>query len=236
MMMIPKYLDIVADDYREYIHDIEQMNQSGYWLADFTTQQLSLSRGACERTLFIPPSGYVKVRYQTLFDDNDRPERRVGALYDISARVEQENRALSFQRELITSFFNSVVLITQAIESRDPYTSKHQYSVAAISLAIGEQMGLSDHDKVGLWLGAAIHDIGKIGVPIAILGKPGKLRDTEFALIKEHPKIAESILHTAHYPWPIKDIVTQHHERLDGTGYPYGLKGDQIHLGPVNTN
>lgn len=130
--------------------------------------------------------------------------------------------------ELEHAAFGAVHALAATIEKRDPYTAGHQESVAALSVAIGEKLGWSEFKLQGLRLGATIHDIGKIYVPAEILNRPGKLTDPEFAIIKTHPQIGFEILESASFPWPIKDMVVQHHERLDGSGYPKGLHGDQI--------
>ncbi|MCP3890609.1 MAG: HD domain-containing protein [Desulfobulbaceae bacterium] len=113
-------------------------------------------------------------------------------------------------------------------EQRDPYTAGHQKRTTELSIAIAEQMKLSDHMIKGLKLAGLIHDMGKISVPGEILSKPGKLNDAEIQLIKMHPQVAYDILHQIDFPWPVDQIVLQHHEKLDGTGYPNGLFGDEI--------
>jgi putative nucleotidyltransferase with HDIG domain len=95
-------------------------------------------------------------------------------------------------------------------------------------VAIGSKLGWDDYKLQGLRLGATIHDIGKISVPSEILNRPGKLSDAEFAIIKSHAQVGYEILEKTSFPWPIKEMVLQHHERLDGSGYPQGLRADRI--------
>lgn len=122
----------------------------------------------------------------------------------------------------------AVNAIAMMIEKRDPYTSDHQNRVARLSVAIAREMGWSESRIEILRLGAIIHDAGKIYVPAEILNRPGKLTESEFGIIKSHPQIGYEIVEKAELPWPIKEMVVQHHERIDGSGYPMGLAGDQI--------
>ena len=116
------------------------------------------------------------------------------------------------------------------VETRDPYTAGHQHQVAKISRLIAEEMKLPQERVEALHMAAYIHDIGKIYVPGEILSKPGKLSEVELNIIRMHPQVAYDILKTIEFPWPIADIVYQHHERLNGTGYPRGLKNGDICL------
>jgi PAS domain S-box-containing protein/putative nucleotidyltransferase with HDIG domain len=121
-----------------------------------------------------------------------------------------------------------VEAISLTIEKRDPYTSGHQKGVAELASAIAEQMGLEPLVVEGVHLGGMMHDIGKIYVPAEILSRPGKLSPSEWQIIQTHPSVGAEILHGVHAPWPIEEMVLQHHERLDGSGYPQGLKDDEI--------
>jgi HD-GYP domain-containing protein (c-di-GMP phosphodiesterase class II) len=121
-----------------------------------------------------------------------------------------------------------VEVIASTVEMRDPYTSGHQRRVAELGVAIGGKMGLPDRNLMGIRLAGLIHDLGKMKIPVEILTKPGKLTDIEQALIREHPKVAYEALKGFESPWPLADIVQQHHERMDGSGYPKGLKGEDI--------
>lgn len=111
---------------------------------------------------------------------------------------------------------------------RDPYTDAHQRRVTALGVAVARKMGLSEHDIDAVRLAAGIHDIGKVGIPAEILSRPGPLSDAEYELVKGHPRVGHDILSSIDFDWPLADIVRQHHERLDGSGYPAGLKDDEI--------
>ena len=120
--------------------------------------------------------------------------------------------------------------IAAIVEMRDPYTAGHQIRVADLAAAIARQMGLPDEQAHVIHLAGTVHDLGKINVPAEILSKPGKLTDIEFGLIKIHPQAGYDVLKGIDFPWPIAQVVLQHHERLDGSGYPQGLQGDAILL------
>jgi len=120
--------------------------------------------------------------------------------------------------------------IAGIVETRDPYTAGHQRRVADLACAIAREMNLSEDRIEGIRMAATIHDIGKIAVPAEILSKPGKLSSVEMSIIKTHSLVGYEILRGIDFPWPIAEIVYQHHERLDGSGYPRGLKGDKILL------
>jgi len=113
---------------------------------------------------------------------------------------------------------------------RDPYTSGHQSRVGLLASAIAKQLGLSDEHIRSIQFAAELHDLGKIQVPAEILGKPGKLSEIEHLLIRTHPQAGYDVLKDIKFHWPIAQIVSQHHERLDGSGYPQGLRGEAILL------
>lgn len=121
--------------------------------------------------------------------------------------------------------------MSKAIAFRDAYTANHQAHVSALARSIGQQMGLSSHELEGIRVAGNLHDIGKIGIPGSILNKTSALSEEEYGLIKTHAKIGAQILDDIDFPWPVRDMVFQHHERIDGSGYPQGLRGDDILAG-----
>jgi HD-GYP domain-containing protein (c-di-GMP phosphodiesterase class II) len=135
-----------------------------------------------------------------------------------------------FLRKFETSLLSAVQAMAAALEKRDPYTAGHQRRVAILSMAIGRHIGLSGHRLQGLHIGALIHDVGKIQVPIEILAKPGRLREEELNLIRIHPTTGWEMVRDIDFSWPIGTMILQHHERQDGSGYPSGLAGDDIIL------
>ncbi|MDD2367906.1 MAG: PAS domain S-box protein [Sulfuricurvum sp.] len=128
------------------------------------------------------------------------------------------------------SMEQSIETIAATVEARDPYTAGHQNRVSVLATAIARKMNLNDTQVQGIHFASIIHDLGKIHVPAEILSKPGKLTPIEFMLIQSHPQEGYDILKDVQFPWPIADIILQHHEKIDGSGYPQGLKGDQILL------
>ena len=121
-----------------------------------------------------------------------------------------------------------VKTLSKIIETRDPYTSGHEDQVARIACKIAKEMKLSEEQIEAIRVAATLHDIGKISVPSEILTKPGRLSDLEREIIKTHCKVARDIIINIEFPYPVAEIIFQHHERMDGSGYPRGLKGDKI--------
>ncbi len=126
-------------------------------------------------------------------------------------------------KKLRTIFEQTVNALASAVGKRDPYTTDHQRRVTALASAIAQEMGLHEEQVNGIRLAGMLHDIGKLAVPSEILSKPTRLSEAEFTIIKTHPRVASDILKAIEFPWPISDIVLQHHERIDGSGYPQGL-------------
>ncbi len=120
--------------------------------------------------------------------------------------------------------------LTIAVETRDPYTAGHQVGVAKLACAIARELNFSDDQIEGLRVGCLLHDIGNLNVPAEILNKPGQLTEIEYTLLKTHPQFGHEILRRINFPWPVAKMVLQHHERLDGSGYPNGINGDEIML------
>lgn len=149
-------------------------------------------------------------------------------------RIQQLDSELSkkelHQKELLQSFETAVFALATALEFRDPYTAGHQRKVAEISVAIAKELGLEGNQLEAIKLAAIVHDIGKISVPIEYLTKPTKLTPLELAVIREHAEKGYEILKDIPFSLPIADIARQHHERINGSGYPLGLKGDEILL------
>ncbi len=122
----------------------------------------------------------------------------------------------------------TVETLSVMVEKRDPYTSGHQKKVAQLACAIGEEMGLSTETIDGIYIAAILHDIGKINIPFEFLNKPGRLELFEFDIIKNHPVSAYEMLKAIDFPYPVARIILQHHEKYDGSGYPYGIKAEDI--------
>ena len=122
----------------------------------------------------------------------------------------------------------TIQTLTIVIGARDPYTTGHQRRVTDLAVSIAQEIGLPENVVAGIRMAGLIHDIGKLAVPAEILCKPSKINDLEFQLIKTHPEVGYDILKKIEFPWPIADIVLQHHERMNGSGYPRKIKGPEI--------
>jgi putative nucleotidyltransferase with HDIG domain len=134
------------------------------------------------------------------------------------------------QTDTISLLVKMVSCLTGAASLRDEYTSRHSQNVAELAVNIGRQMGLGEDAILGLRLGSLVHDIGKIAIPSEILTKPRQLNPAEYELIKTHVERGAEIFASIDFPWPILEMISQHHERLDGSGYPYGLRSEAIVL------
>lgn len=151
-------------------------------------------------------------------------------IQDISGKKVAQEHISRYAQQLETVFMETVEMATALSELRDPYTSGHEKRVAKLALAIGVNLGLERYQLDGLKVASFLHDIEKITVPNDILTKPSKLSKLEFELVKTHVQAGYDILNKVEFPWPVSKIVLQHHERLDGSGYPNGILGDDIYL------
>ena len=154
----------------------------------------------------------------------------LSVIRDITRRKRAEEELQKSLTQTRNAMVGTIQAMSVASEVRDPYTAGHQRRVGQIALGIASIMSLSEEQITGLLMAATVHDIGKIGIPAEILSKPGKINEMEFNIIKTHVKTGYDILKNIEFPWPIADIVLQHHERMDGSGYPNGLSGEKILL------
>jgi len=160
---------------------------------------------------------------------NGRPAI-IGLMQDISEKKHAEDEIKRYVAQLQTAFMSTVEVATTLSELRDPYTAGHERRVAEIAVAIGVELGFDEHRQKGLRVAGYLHDIGKITIPAEILSKPGKLSPIELRLIQQHSQASYDALKNVEFPWPVAEAALQHHERMDGSGYPQGLKGDAILL------
>jgi PAS domain S-box-containing protein/putative nucleotidyltransferase with HDIG domain len=149
---------------------------------------------------------------------------------DITESTRAEAALADAYVQLKDTLEKTVRALASAVETRDPYTAGHQLKVARLAEAIARRMGLPESQVEGVRLSGLIHDVGKLNVPGEILSRPGKLSESEMSIIKIHPQRGHEILKDIMFPWPLALTVLQHHERLDGSGYPFGLEGDDIIL------
>ena len=146
-------------------------------------------------------------------------------------KAKQDEEQLKASVVKLNNITHSIIeAITKTVEKRDPYTAGHQQRVSKLAAGIALKMAIAKEKIEGIEIAALVHDIGKIVIPIDILSKPGRINHHEFSLIQAHSETGFEILQGIEFPWPVAQIVLQHHERLDGSGYPQGLKGDDILL------
>ena len=153
-----------------------------------------------------------------------------GLAEDITPRKKSEEKLLESLESLRRAMRTTIQVMVAAVETRDPYTAGHQKRVTDLARALAKELGLDQETIEGIRMAGSIHDLGKISVPAEILSKPTKLTEIEFALIKAHSQYGYEILKDVESPWPLADMVLQHHERMDGSGYPQGLMGEAILL------
>jgi PAS domain S-box-containing protein/putative nucleotidyltransferase with HDIG domain len=158
------------------------------------------------------------------------PQGLIGMFTDITERKNAEEQLKESFKKLQKTMEDSIYAISMITEARDAYTAGHQRRVTKLAVALAEEMGFPKDKIDGIKIAALIHDVGKINLPAEILSKPGKLSEIEFNLIKNHSKIGYDILKKIDFPWPVAEIVLQHHEKMNGSGYPRGLKGGEILL------
>jgi PAS domain S-box-containing protein/putative nucleotidyltransferase with HDIG domain len=187
------------------------------------TGELTLTRKSGER---------LPVLFTTypIFDTQGQVTATLLVFIDISERMKAEEEVQNSMARWRKALEGSIHAMARTVEIRDAYTAGHQQRVVDLATAIARDMGLPEDRVAGLRMAAMIHDIGKVSVPAEILSKPGRINEIEFDLIRMHPKVGYDILKSIEFPWPIARIVLQHHERMDGSGYPLGLSGPDILL------
>jgi putative two-component system response regulator len=220
------------------VADIKMPEMSGIELTQII--KLRYAADVIVMTGFIEDFNYEDIVEQGASDFLQKPVRiaefvaRLKRVLSERAAKIDRNNALEEARRNLDKLRRAMEGIVQAIsttvEMRDPYTAGHQLRVADLACAIAGAMTLPDDEIYGLRMASVIHDLGKIMIPSEILCKPGQLNPLEYELIKNHVQAGYDILKQIEFPWPLADIILQHHERFDGSGYPNGLKGDQIML------
>jgi putative nucleotidyltransferase with HDIG domain len=162
--------------------------------------------------------------------DYDGKPADMAIVRDITERKAAEEERQQSTKKLLQALREAIEAVAMTVEIRDPYTSGHQKRVTDLAASIAREMELTDDEIEAVQMSAVVHDIGKLYVPAELLAKPGILNEVELSMIKLHAQAGYDILKTVEFPWPIAQIVLQHHERLDGSGYPKGLKENEILL------
>lgn len=164
-----------------------------------------------------------------LIKELQKMREKVTGLEEVKLKYNQVDKKLKQTDIKLQKFIEGIAdIITKVIELRDPYSIGHLQRVSKLAMAIAQEMKLPQDKIEGIKIASLVHDIGKVNLPSEIVRKPGKLIEVEFNLIKSHPKISYELLKRIDFPWPIAEIVFQHQEKIDGSGYPRGLKGDEI--------
>lgn len=165
-----------------------------------------------------------------LIEHTARSKVFIGVWTDLSEDYKARKELENYSARIEQAMYNSIKVIARITELRDPYTAGHEAGVGELAAAIAAEMGYDEHIQQGLRIAGLVHDVGKIGIPSEILTKPSRLSTAEYDLIKTHAENSYLLLRDIEFPWPIAVVAYQHHERIDGSGYPQGLKGDQIIL------
>ena len=171
---------------------------------------------------------WVSINMYAVWDERGHLLHYQGIDQDITEKKNMEAERQQNIERLKKSLEATINAMAVTVETRDPYTAGHQRRVAALALAISVEMNLKREQIDSIRMASMIHDIGKISIPSEILSKPAKLTNLEFDLIKTHSQSGYDILKDIEFPWPLADFVLQHHERMNGSGYPRNLKGDEI--------
>ncbi len=210
-------LALVHDEDRETVRTSAIMNLKGHYLPLPYEYRLIKKNGQTLWALERVTSIIYRGRQAT-----------VGSFMDITRRKHAEDELTHSIVRLRQAMEGAVQAIAFIVDQRDPYTASHQRRVAKLACAIAAEMEIPATRIDGIKMAASVHDIGKIYVPAEILSKPGTLTDYEHQMIREHPRIGFDVLKGIEFPYPVAQMVLQHHERLDGSGYPSGLAGDEI--------
>jgi putative nucleotidyltransferase with HDIG domain len=166
-----------------------------------------------------------------LIEELQEMHEKITELEKVKVRYNQLEKELKHSYKKLQQIMEGIAyVITKVVEIRDPYSTGHQQRVSKLATAIAREMKLPQDKIEGVRFASLVHDIGKISLPAEILNKPTKLSEIEYSLIKDHSQTGYDILKSIEFPWPIAKIVLQHHERLNGSGYPQRLKGEDIIL------
>jgi putative nucleotidyltransferase with HDIG domain len=226
--LLARTFNAMVDSLERTVRDLEGRNRTLEEAAakhDERVEQDAAERVRIERELRL-----ARVEIDRLVDKRTEELSRAnvelhGQFLETRRSEDHLQSTLDRLEQSLESTFRAMSLI---LELRDPYMAGHQQRVSSLAVAIGREMNLAWDRIEGLRVAGILHDIGKIAAPIEIVGKPGRLSLTELQIVKDHPRIGYEMIKDIPFPWPVAHIVLQHHERLDGSGYPEGLAGDAI--------
>jgi PAS domain S-box-containing protein/putative nucleotidyltransferase with HDIG domain len=227
---IAKVLGYTEDEFIELINNPQSDIRNGEYILP-SHETLKNGRTIPYEMLIPCKDGspcWLEVSEVPIRDENGNTTAIECIFHNISERKKAELGLQASVEKLRKALAGTIQAMALTVETRDAYTAGHQRRVTNLARSIAQEMGMNENDVDGLRMAGVIHDLGKISVPGEILNKPGKLTNLEFDLIKIHPQTGFDILKNINFQWPIAQIVLQHHERLDGSGYPHGLRGEDI--------
>jgi len=206
--------------------------KTGRWEGEIPLQRKDGSTFWAELVLSVLKDQRERVRgFSLMIRDLTEQQEAKRALWDsLTQRKALEKEREKTLEQMRQTLIGTVQVISRTVEMRDPYTAGHQQRVAVLAEAIAREMRVEDDQREAVRMAGSIHDLGKISIPAEILVKPSRLTPLEYQLIQSHPRIGYDILKDIEFPWPLAEIVLQHHERMDGSGYPQGLKGEAVRL------
>lgn len=181
-------------------------------------------------SLYAGEGAFLWIKATPLFDRLGNMIGAIESVRDITDRKKAETKLQQNYDKLHRFVESTILAMSKVMKARDAYTAGHQQRVAHLGCRIAKEMGLTEEQVESIRVAGIVHDIGKIYIPSEILTRPSKLIEEEFRIVMTHPKVGYEILKEIEFPWPIADIVLQHHERINGSGYPAGLNGDSILL------
>jgi len=221
IMVNKNFKEILGNTCRDLLFDMEHPKD----ICPLERAKLSKKR---EIRIFKTGDKFIECIVDPILDENNNVISTVHILNDITIIKKSEEEIKESLSRIKRTFEQTIKAFSQLVEVRDPYTSGHQKRVSETAVAIAKDLGLTNEAIEAIRLASLIHDIGKISIPASILSKPGKLTDIERAMIETHPVTGYDIVKEIDFPYPIAKIILQHHERINGSGYPGGLKGDGI--------
>ena len=189
---------------------------------------IEIRKATFESTLIQRDESLIPVEVYSRAVELGNQDFILSVVRNISDRKRTEEELRRSSQILLKAMEGTINSMASISEVRDPYTAGHQQRVAKLATAIARELSLSEERIEGIRIAGTLHDIGKICVPAEILGKPGRLRKSEFDLVKDHVEVGYGLLKAIEFSWPVAEIVLQHHERMDGSGYPNGLSGEDI--------
>jgi HD-GYP domain-containing protein (c-di-GMP phosphodiesterase class II) len=226
----------------EAVYKLSVNNEGAIWLKDQATVEIYDQDRICLSLGFLTIVSKEMEAEDELKKHHDQLEKivheRTAALTKLNDQLKQEiaERKLAEEKlqqsyaKLQKNLDEIVHAMSLTAEKRDPYTAGHQKRTTELAVALAGEMGLCEHQIKGVQMAGLIHDMGKISIPAEILSKPGELNEVEIQLVRRHPQVAFEILRKIDFPWPVDLIVLQHHEKMDSSGYPQGLAGEEILL------